>query len=79
MRFDEVKTDTLNLRVAPSFKKALRAMADAENRSMMNMLEIMLMDYCERRGVPNVEDAAIATTTDRKRVADARNKAHGSV
>ena len=38
MRFDGTKTDTLNLRVAPSFKKTLKLVADAENRSMINML-----------------------------------------
>jgi hypothetical protein len=78
MRFDEIKTETLNLRVAPSFKKVLKAVADAENRSMMNMLEVILFDYCERHGT-NVKDAGIATTTDRKRMANARNDANGGI
>lgn len=42
MTFDEVKTDTLNLRAAPAFKATLKAVAvavaDAEHRSMVNML-----------------------------------------
>ena len=46
MTFDEVKTDTLNLRVAPSFKATLKAVADAEHRSMVNMLEVLLANYC---------------------------------
>ncbi len=79
MRFDETKTETLNLRVAPSFKKALRAAADAENRSMMNMLEVILVDYCQRHKIPNVEDVELATTINRKRVANARNKAYDRV
>lgn len=48
MTFDEVKTDTLNLRVAPSFKATLKAVADAEHRSMVNMLEVLLANYCSK-------------------------------
>ncbi|XHS77074.1 hypothetical protein ACFJGW_15265 [Burkholderiaceae bacterium UC74_6] len=47
MTFDEVKTDTLNLRVSPSFKATLKAVADAEHRSMVNMLEVLLAQYCD--------------------------------
>ena len=46
MTFDEVKTDTLNLRVAPSFKATLKEVADAEHRSIVNMLEVLLATYC---------------------------------
>ena len=49
MQFNEVKSDTLNLRVAPSFKATLKAVADAEHRSMVNMLEVLLADYCDQR------------------------------
>lgn len=54
MTFDDTKTDTLNLRVSPNFKATLKAVADAEHRSMVNMLEVLLADYCEQR------DAALA-------------------
>ena len=49
MTFDETKTDTLNLRVSPTFKATLKAVADAEHRSMVNMLEVLLADYCDQR------------------------------
>jgi len=49
MTFDDTKTDTLNLRVSPTFKATLKAVADAEHRSMVNMLEVLLADYCEQR------------------------------
>jgi hypothetical protein len=52
MTFDETKTDTLNLRVSPTFKATLKAVADAEHRSMVNMLEVLLADYCEQRDAP---------------------------
>ena len=79
MRFDGTKTDTLNLRVAPSFKKTLKLVADAENRSMINMLEVILVDYCQRHGVADSEDVVITTKTNRKREANARSKAHSEI
>ncbi|KVU86317.1 hypothetical protein WL01_07410 [Burkholderia ubonensis] len=51
MKFDDVKSDTLNLRVSPSFKLALRAAADHEQRSMVNMLEVLVADYCDTKGI----------------------------
>ncbi len=51
MRFDGVKSETLNLRVSPFFKLALKAAADNERRSMVNMLEVLLGDYCESKGI----------------------------
>lgn len=51
MQFDEVKSATLNLRVAPAFKSTLKAVADAEHRSMVNMLEVLLFDYCKDKGL----------------------------
>jgi hypothetical protein len=51
MRFDDVKSDTLNLRVSPSFKLALKAAADNEQRSMVNMLEVLVAGFCESKGI----------------------------
>jgi hypothetical protein len=51
MKFDDVKSDTLNLRVSPRFKLALRAAADHEQRSMVNMLEVLVAGFCESKGI----------------------------
>ena len=51
MRFTDTKSETLNLRVSPAFKKALKEAADREQRSMVNMLEVLLGDYCGRQGI----------------------------
>lgn len=51
MRFDDTKSETLNLRVSPTFKKALKEAADNEQRSMVNMLEVLLSEYCEKKGI----------------------------
>lgn len=44
MQFDDIKTETLNLRVSPTFKAALKALAHAEHRSMVNMLETLVLE-----------------------------------
>lgn len=54
MRFTDVKTDTLNLRVSPTFKRTLRQAAELEQRSMVNLLEVLLREYCERKGIPSL-------------------------
>lgn len=55
MRFDDVKTETLNLRVSPTFKQTLKAMAEVESRSMVNMLEVILLDYCKQHPLPKAD------------------------
>lgn len=42
------KTATLTLRMDPSLKEALRNAAQQEHRSIANMVEVMILDYCER-------------------------------
>lgn len=49
MRFSDIKSETLNLRVSPTFKKTLKEAAENEQRSMVNMLEFLLADYCVRK------------------------------
>ncbi len=61
MRFTDTKSVTLNLRVSPTFKRALKEAADIEQRSMVNMLEVLLRDYCDRKGI--VPAGAIAPRT----------------
>ena len=46
-----MKSDTLNLRVSPSFKLALKAAAAHEQRSMVNMLEVLVAGFCESQGI----------------------------
>jgi hypothetical protein len=42
------KTETLTVRLAPDIKAALRQAADREHRSLANMLEVMIRDWCGR-------------------------------
>lgn len=45
------KTTTLTFRIEPDLKEALRTAADREHRSIANMVEVMIRDYCGRNGV----------------------------
>ena len=45
------KTSTLTFRIAPALKEALRTAAVREHRSIANMVEVMIRDYCGRVGV----------------------------
>lgn len=46
------KTSTLTFRIEPGLKDAVCAAADREHRSIANMIEVMIRDYCERVGLP---------------------------
>ena len=71
MRFEETKSHTLNLRVSPSFKLALKAAADHEKRSMVNMLEVLVANYCEQH--------RIAVPAEEQQQQRATNKSHVKV
>lgn len=70
MRFTDTKSETLNLRVSPTFKQVLKEAADREQRSMVNMLEVLLADYCDRKGI--VPPGQKTTHPDHKRTRAAR-------
>ncbi|WHF34963.1 ribbon-helix-helix protein, CopG family [Aeromonas salmonicida] len=46
-----VKTATLTFRINPGLKEALRTAAAREHRSISNMVEVLIRDYCEQRGI----------------------------
>ena len=48
MTDDSKKTAVLTVRLLPAVKVALQKVAAAERRSLANMLEITILDYCER-------------------------------
>ncbi|WP_447749855.1 ribbon-helix-helix protein, CopG family [Aeromonas veronii] len=45
------KTATLTIRVDPGLKDALRAAAQAEHRSIANMVEVLIREHCEKSGI----------------------------
>lgn len=46
-----IKTATLTFRIDPGLKEALRIAADQEHRSIANMVEVLIRDYCEQHGI----------------------------
>ena len=46
-----LKTATLNLRIDPGVKEALRLAAAKEHRSIANLIEVLVREHCERVGV----------------------------
>ncbi|MFJ3318970.1 hypothetical protein ACIPLR_26845 [Herbaspirillum huttiense] len=66
MKFNDVKSDTLNLRVSRSFKLALKAAAEHDQRSMVNMLEVLVARYCDIHHIAVPEDEQPSVVLSRK-------------
>jgi len=43
------KSATITIRVDPAVKEALRTAAAAERRSLANMVEVAILEYCRAR------------------------------
>lgn len=46
------RTTTLTFRIEPELKEALRTAAEREHRSIVDMVAVLNMDYCERNDIP---------------------------
>jgi hypothetical protein len=53
------KTATLNLRIDPALKEAVRVAAIRDNRSVANMVEVLIRRHCEAEGIPIPEQLAL--------------------
>jgi len=51
------KTATVTFRIDPGVKEALRTAAAREHRSIANMVEVLIRDYCGRNGIAIAEDS----------------------
>ncbi len=47
----KTKISTLNLRINPSIKAAVREAAAREHRSVANMVEVLIRRYCDETGI----------------------------
>ena len=45
------KVATLNLRIDPALKEALRIAAADDHRSIANLVEVMIRRHCEEHGI----------------------------
>lgn len=53
------KTDTLNLRIAPPLKDAVRSAAIREHRSVANLVEVLIRQHCETVGIAIPEQSEL--------------------
>jgi len=53
------KTSTVTFRIEPGLKEALRTAAEREHRSIANMVEIMIRDYCGQNGITIPEQGTL--------------------
>jgi hypothetical protein len=53
------KTTTLNLRVDPAIKEAIREAAIRDHRSIANMIEILIRRHCDVVGITIPEQQAL--------------------
>lgn len=47
----KTKIATLNLRIDPGIKNAVREAADMEHRSVANMIEMLIRRHCDETGI----------------------------
>ena len=66
----ERKTEVVNLRMSPRVKELLRLAAAHERRTLSNMLEVLIEDYCQ---VKDLTLAASSTTEVAKEAASTTN------
>ena len=50
-RMAKTKISTLNLRVNPAIKDAVREAAAREHRSVANMVEMLIRRHCDQEGI----------------------------
>ena len=54
------KTATVTFRIDPAVKEALRAAAAREHRSIANMVEVLIRDYCAKNNISIEEGETVA-------------------
>lgn len=59
------KTTTLTFRIEPGLKEALREAASREHRSIANMVEVLIRDYCGRVGI-SIEEPTSKAGAEKK-------------
>ena len=60
----KTKISTLNLRIEPGVKAAIREAAAREHRSVANMVEVLIRRHCSQAGITIYEQAPPHPRTD---------------
>ena len=59
------KTTTLTFRIEPNIKEALCTAADRDQRSIANMVAVMIREHCARVGIP-IQDKQVPVSAQRE-------------
>lgn len=60
----KTKISTLNLRINPAIKEAVREAAAIEHRSVANMVEVLIRRHCDQEGIPIPEKSDLTPRND---------------
>lgn len=66
----KTKTEVATIKLTPRCRVAWEAAAAAETRSLANMFEVAILDYCRRHDVPmppSLEDAVAEKSAAKRR------------
>ncbi len=63
----EKKSAALTIRIRPKVKQALEEAAMKDSRSVSNLLEVLVLSYCEENGIVVDQNQAGKTSNKRKR------------
>ena len=58
------KTTTLNLRIDPAIKEAVKVAANRDHRSVANMIELLIRKHCEQEGITIPEQHSLFRNDD---------------
>ena len=61
------KIATVTFRIDPAIKEALRTAAAREHRSIANMVEVLILDYCKNHDIMVPGQADTRNNRERKR------------
>lgn len=61
----KTKTEVATIKLTPECRRAWEAAATSERRSLANMFEVAILEYCTRHGVEVPATAAAPATTKR--------------
>lgn len=65
----KTKTEVATIKLTPECRRAWEAAAASERRSLANMFEVALLEYCERHGVAVPAPDEVAISAGKKTVA----------
>ena len=60
----KTKISTLNLRIDPAIKDAVREAAAQEHRSVANMVEVLIRRHCDQTGISISEQTDLFPRTE---------------